>query len=78
MFRPALVKALASNPNVKLKYKYPLDGSVITLSSNDNVSYLLDIIKDPKFDLPIILVAESGNQPIYIAWLEDCHSLVLI
>ena len=62
VFRPALVKALASNPNVKLKYKYPLDGSVVTLSSNANVSYLLDIVKDPKFDLPILLVAESGNQ----------------
>ena len=82
VFRPALVKALASNPNVKLKYKYPLDGSVITLSSNDNVSYLLDIIKDPKFDLPIILVAESGNQaeekPILPEKkdLADLHTMV--
>lgn len=62
VFRPALVKALISNPNVGLKYKYPIDGTVIDLSSNSNVDYLLDIIKDKKFDIPIILVAESGYE----------------
>lgn len=75
VFRPAVVKALIANSNVGLKYKYPIDGKVIDIESNANLEYLFSVIKDEKFDMPIVIVAESGYENESKAELLDYKAL---
>lgn len=75
VFRPAVVKALIANNNVGLKYKYPIDGKVTDIESNSNLEYLFSVIKDEKFDLPIVIVAESGYEDEPKPDLPDLKSL---
>lgn len=75
VFRPYIIKALIANSNVGLKYKYPIDGKAIDIESNANFEYLFSVIKDEKFDMPIVIVAESGYKTEPKPELPDLKAL---
>ncbi len=58
VFRPAIVKMLAENKLVGLRYEYELDGSVINIGTKSEAGRFIDAVQDKKFSLPTVIVAE--------------------
>lgn len=75
VFRPYIIKALIANSNVGLKYKYPIEGKAVDIESNANFEYLFSVIKDEKFDMPIVVVAEAGYKTEPQSELPDLKAL---
>ena len=63
VFRPTVVKALCSNPVLGVqRCGFRLDGQSFMIDSKAAAERLANMLEDSTFDLPLILVAESGYE----------------
>ena len=63
VFRPTLVKAICGHPGLNVQRNgFRLDGRPFLLDSKAAAERLEDLLDDTSFDLPLILLAESGYE----------------
>ncbi len=65
VFRPTLVKAIASSADLGVQRGgFRLDGKPFRLDSKAAAEHFTAMFEDPAFDLPLVLIAESGFEEI--------------
>ena len=63
VFRPYVVKALASRKDMEFRYRgFHLDGSPLMLTSRNSLAYLDSLLSPETIDIPLIFIAESGYE----------------
>lgn len=62
VFRPAIVKMLSCNRIIGLRYEYEIDGSVVHIGSRSEANKLIELIQDPHFNIPVVIVAEAPYE----------------
>lgn len=64
VFRPTFVKVLSKNKNIGFRNHCRIDGSVISVSTKNDVDNLCEIINDVNFDMPLILISEPEEREV--------------
>ncbi|MBP0974262.1 MAG: hypothetical protein J5851_10195 [Oscillospiraceae bacterium] len=65
VFRPTVVKALALHPELGVqRCGFRLDGKPFLLDSKSDVEHFAAMFEGESFDLPLVMIAESGYEEI--------------
>ncbi len=83
VFRPTVVKAIAEHPEFELQRNgCRLNGKPFLLDSKNAVEHFVHLFEDTAFDLPLVLITESGYEetvpvlpdPVQLMQLESVRS----
>lgn len=65
VFRPTVVKALAENNNIRMRYNgLNINGTPLVIESQNDLERFFNIYDDETCNLPIVLVADSKTETI--------------
>ena len=63
VFRPTVIRSIADNPLLSFKHHgLPIDSTVLMITSRTDAERFVSVFQNPRFNLPIVTVIDSGYE----------------